>query len=494
MTTEYRPGDKVPSIYDRIHAAIQPNGELPPSFSVQRHNASEEISWADGAWDGVCCYHNQMETPDLAPMTLVLRRASSHVFAHAKMALPEVFPDADHSMLAYIDATHDWILDHSEELDVHNLYLFARHLLFYAPEVESVKLALSLMAIISNPSDEDARQAVRELAASEEFTLFALFAVSNCKNKNEEIFHIAQRVHGWGRIHAVERLEPATDEIRRWLLREGVDNNVMPEYSALTVAKKIDLLKIVQNADRNSDDFIAAGNILKALIESDGGPTAGIGKYEHEEELVRAYIDKARLSMPNETVYSVLRTIKLYYEEEEDEAFRSFSREAAAVLSSASCMHYMSRKAELGESLWLASQLGIDCSAGIKAAFRKDWRKAQGLLQFLDNPEDLLAIASLFLEYVEDRDILTPKNTLVGGDGNFVLETLLPRMSGYTPQEAQLLELGLRTPVKRSRATALKRLREWKEHGKLTDALRHAIDEWKTSETDQKMRFEYLDL
>ena len=165
MTAEYRPGDKVPSIYDRILAAIQPNGELPPSFSVQNHNASEEISWADGAWDGVCCYHNRMETPNLAPMIKVLWRGASHVFAHAKMALPEVFPDADHSMLAYVDATETWILDHSEELDAHNLYLFARHLLFYAPEVESVKLALSLMAIISNPSDEDARQAVRELAA-----------------------------------------------------------------------------------------------------------------------------------------------------------------------------------------------------------------------------------------------------------------------------------------------------------------------------------------
>ena len=49
------------------------------------------------------------------------------------MALPEVFPDADHSMLAYVNATTTWVLDHSEELDALNLYLFARHLLFYAP-------------------------------------------------------------------------------------------------------------------------------------------------------------------------------------------------------------------------------------------------------------------------------------------------------------------------------------------------------------------------
>ena len=32
MTAGYRPGDKVPSIYDRIHEAILPNGGLPSTF------------------------------------------------------------------------------------------------------------------------------------------------------------------------------------------------------------------------------------------------------------------------------------------------------------------------------------------------------------------------------------------------------------------------------------------------------------------------------
>lgn len=330
MTAEYRPGDNVPSIYDRIHAAIQPNGELPLSFSVQS-SKQEGISWVDGAWDGVCCYHNRLATPDLSPLILVLRRGASHVFAHAKMALSEVFPDAEHSMLAYIDAAQNWILDHREELDAKNLYLFARHLLFYAREKEEVKLALSILELISVSNDEEVKQAIRELAASDEFTLFALFAVHNWENKNEEVFRMAQKVHGWGRIHAVAGLEPATDEIRHWLLREGVNNNVMPEYSALDVAEKIDLLKVVQAADENSEDFIAAGRILEALIESDLGPVLGIGAYKQEEALVRAYIDKARLAMPNDEIYRVLRTIKEHYEAENGN-LQALAREADAAL------------------------------------------------------------------------------------------------------------------------------------------------------------------
>ena len=493
MTAEYRPGDNVPSIYDRIHAAIQPSGELPASFSLQRHSP-EEIAWADGAWDGVCIYHNRLETPDLTPMILVLRRGSSHVFAHAKMALPEVFPDADHSMLAYVDATQNWILEHSEELDPTNLYLFARHLLFYAREKEEVKLALSLLEIVWNEKDEEVRQAVRELAASDEFTLFATFAVSNWENKNEELFRMAQKVHGWGRIHAVEQLKPTTEEIRRWLLREGVDNDVMPEYSALTVAEKIDLLKVVQAADRNSEDFIAAGRILAALIESDGGPVLGIEAYEQEEVLVRAYIDKARLAMPNEEIYRVLQTIKLHYEEEEDEEFQTLAREADAVLSSDSCLNYMRRKAEQGENLRLASQLGVDCAKEIKAAFRKDWRKHYAMLQFLDNQEDLMEMADFFLANVKNEDMLAPQNVLVGGMGNHAYEIMLEKLTGYSQQEARLLRLGLRTPVIRSRLVTLKRLRQWKENGKISNALRRAIDAWKKNETDLKMRFEYQDL
>ncbi|MBO6211085.1 MAG: hypothetical protein J6N99_10405 [Schwartzia sp.] len=493
MSAEYRPGDKVPSIYDRIHAAILPNGELPSSFSVQSPDP-EGIAWADGAWDGVCIYHNRLETPDLAPMILVLRRGSSHVFAHAKMALPEVFPDADHSMLAYVDAAQNWILDHTEELDAQNLYLFARHLLFYAREKEEVKLALSLLEIIWNEKDEEVRQAVRELAASDEFTLFATFAVRHWENSNEEVFRMAQKVHGWGRIHAVAQLEPTTEEIRRWLLREGVENDVMPEYSALTVAEKIDLLNVVRSADRNSEDFAAAGKILAALIESDGGPVLGIEAYGQEEALVRAYIDKARLAMPNEEIYRVLRAIQLHYAEEEDEEFQAMAKEADAVLSSDSCLNYMRHKAEQGENLRLASQLGVDCAGEIKAAFRKDWRKNCAMLKYLENLEDVIEMANFFLANVRDEDFITPQNHLVGGAGNFAYETLLEGLSGYSMAEALLLERGLRTSVARSRLMTLKRLRQWKENGKITNALRRAIDEWKKRASDIKLRFEYQDL
>lgn len=116
------------------------------------------------------------------------------------------------------------------------------------------------------------------------------------------------------------------------------------------------------------------------------------------------------------------------------------------------------------------------------------------MLKYLENPEDVIEMANFFLANVRDEDFITPQNHLVGGAGNFAYETLLEGLSGYSAAEAMLLERGLRTSVARSRLMTLKRLRQWKENGKITNALRRAIGEWKKKESDLKLRFEYQDL
>ncbi len=495
-TSQQNLDDTIWSIYDRIHEALKSNGELPSSFTVNVNPDPDEVFWADGAWDGVCCYHNRLPEPDLTQMVNAVQLASDNAFGHAETALIQVFSDENNSMLAYIDAIQKWIVEHSEQLNANYLYRFARHLLMDSYNKEVVKFGLSVMEIISSGDDEVANQAIRELGASDEFTLFALFAIQGKGNGNDEIFQMAKRVHGWGRIHAVERLEPTSEEIKQWLLREGVNNDVMSEYSALTVAEKVDLLKIVQNVDSNSEDFIAAGEILQALINCEGGPTEGIEEYEKAEALIRTYIDKARRSLPDERIYDVLRTIKIHYDDEEEteSIFSAFAKEASAIISSDACMSYLRNQVRRGECLWFASQLGVDCSKEIKAAFQRDWRKNDGLLQFLDNPSDIIEMTAFFLDNVKDKDILTPKNNIIGGIGNSTFDILLPRLTGYSVQEEHLLELGLRTPVKRSRSMSLARLREWKENGKLTNNLRCAIDKWKASESDKKLLSEYHDL
>jgi hypothetical protein len=68
----------------------------------------------------------------------------------------------------------------------------------------------------------------------DEFTYYSARTLSkgSWPKGNEELFILAKNVHGWGRIHAVEWIKPETQEIKDWLLFEGADNTVIPQYSA----------------------------------------------------------------------------------------------------------------------------------------------------------------------------------------------------------------------------------------------------------------------
>lgn len=199
--------DVIWSIYDRIHKAIQSNGELPPEFTVEVNSEPDKFVFIDGAVDGVCYYHNQLPKPDLMQMVKAVKLASNNHFGKAEEVLLKAFSDEETSMLAFIDDIQKWIHENSETLNGMNLYNFARHLLLNSFNKEAVKFGLSVIEIM-DVDDDISNRAIHELATSDEFTLFALFAVRNRANANNEIFQIAKKVHGWGRIHAVDFLKP----------------------------------------------------------------------------------------------------------------------------------------------------------------------------------------------------------------------------------------------------------------------------------------------
>ena len=87
-----------------------------------------------------------------------------------------------------------------------------------------MKFGLALLELFDLNGKEPVKTAVRELACSDEFTIFALFLMRSWDEPDREIFQAAKKVRGWGRIHAVERLDPVDEEMERWLLAEGWDN------------------------------------------------------------------------------------------------------------------------------------------------------------------------------------------------------------------------------------------------------------------------------
>ena len=93
------------------------------------------------------------------------------------------------------------------------------------------------------------------------------------KNGNDELFRLAKNVRGWGRIHAVQFLRPETQEIRDWLLYEGSDNRVLPQYSSDICLQKSEAESRLDSA-LSAEEFEAVGELIRASLES--GPCPGI--------------------------------------------------------------------------------------------------------------------------------------------------------------------------------------------------------------------------
>ncbi|MBQ3290864.1 MAG: hypothetical protein IJH43_00635 [Mogibacterium sp.] len=300
------------SLFEYISSAVV-DGELPRDFSLPDITDENELRWADGAQDGVAIYHMSIPEVSKDDRTLIsdaLRAASIGVYSLAD----EIFEMLGRHTPAIIliDDLQSYILENKSKLNAENLFEYAMHLLFESDDRECVKFGLSVLELFKTDRKKDLKGAIRTIGLSDEFALFAIFVMLHWENSNQEIWELAKRVHGWGRIHAIERIEPDTEEIRHWLLMEGVHNDVMPAYSALTCWEKSDAGTVLRNGP-SKEEFSAIGDIIAGLL--DEGPVTGISELPDCEEIISVYLDVAGKMVLTEADREVVNMILEFYRE-----------------------------------------------------------------------------------------------------------------------------------------------------------------------------------
>ena len=280
------------SIFDSICDALDKEGFLPEDYSLPEKESVNGVKFADGAMDGILIYHSSfpvIEDADKAEILEMLNIANNGESDNAEEAFSKFC--RKHRAIVIIDDIQDVILDHKDELEIDQMVRFATGLITGSTDREVIKVGLIILELVDTSGDPDLMRIIRTIGLSDEFTIYSVFIMRHWPDGQMEILDLAKRVHGWGRVHCVRFIEPENQEIKHWLLTNGIDNSVMPEYSALTVFNKAGISEMLDRNDLNDDDKRSILKIIDHMLVE--GPVTGISGVEDPPETLAKVLDMA---------------------------------------------------------------------------------------------------------------------------------------------------------------------------------------------------------
>lgn len=317
------------SIYEAVAAGEQELPDEPP------HDPSR-ISWAPGAWDGVVTHHvAPQEEGRLAGLRRLVRRERDPAKEIAGRVVQLVAEPTDEARLAlYEAAQHPDLVAHLDAviakladrgLEREAIAPHARWLVTQSRHRGPVKLGLALLGVAGGPDDI---AAVETLAAHDELTLYCSVALQNLVDDPvEALWAVARTARGWGKIDAVERLVQDLGErpdIRRWLLTDGCENEIMNEYLALECATAGGLAAALEG--EVDDDLLDGACTIVEALASDASPAGDLSHYDDADVAVSRLLDA--LERTEITLHRLLAVVALerWYEEHPDLDLRARCR------------------------------------------------------------------------------------------------------------------------------------------------------------------------
>ncbi len=442
-----------------INAALTEDGTLPQDFSLPDEENSSGLRFADGASDGIGIYHigAPQITNEIRESIKSAVDAASHRDTERAEELFRALSEKISAIRA-IDELQSYIIENKDSLSAPDLYDCAAKLMVNSSNRECVKFGMSILELFNIEDNKPLANAVETLGQSDEFTIFSLFIMSRWKNANEHIFALAKRVHGWGRIHAVERLEPETDEIKSWLLREGVNNDVLPPYSALPCWKKSGAEEILQNPDLSDEDFMAIARIIDALL--DEGPCAGISAIENHEQILAEFLNIAKTRTLTINEYVIIRNIRITFEDNPE-----ITDLCQSILNTDNCRESLKSNITAVGAVALAKDLGIDFKDDIVSFLETDFGKGCYLCGELMDDSHRARTIDIFREKLPfDKLLATPSGIQPLGEDFQIhnqLNTIVQELRNYPLEGTDLIEFSLKCGPVRDRILALNALQSW---------------------------------
>lgn len=461
--------DKI-SAYERIKANIGVDGKLPHTFSLEEKTAPNQIGFMPGAMDGIGIFHADIgkEKQTVEKIVRLLKKyfktGRAQYIAHIEAIL------ADSRTISLIDPISQSLHDDHKGIDSKRMVNLSFNLLKISSNVELVKIGIGLLGLF-DLGDSDEAEVVATLALYDDFTLYAVVAASNWTNGNRIVFQIAKGVVGWGKIQAVERLLPESDEIREWILRNGCSNSVMDAYLGLTCAVKGDLISALRQESMDNELFDSIGIIIDALL--DEGPVDGISKYEHAQEALTHFMHHAKKHVDSvEHLWRILN-VRNWVKDTEADYTNEILAQCNEIINRSdwkekivSAVKRRSDRFEFFCACNAAVRLDIDVSAEIFYAVKTEPLKYCSYMpQLLKNPDMAAPIINLC-------ETVLPLGEMAEGMGDYLfsdklnqehqcLDLVLQELTAYPLQGIRLIKTGLNSRVVRGRNMACRALSGW---------------------------------
>ena len=465
------------SAYERIKANVGLDGKLSPSFSLEERKDSSQLDFMPGAMDGIGIFHMGISKEKFVVLriTRLLKKylksgETKHLnniasILNEKRTISLIDPVLNNLSISYENNNQD------------NIIIPILNLLKTSGNIELIKIGIGLLGVFDLSISVEAVDVITTLSLYEDFTLYAVVAASKWTNGNDIIFKIAKNVTGWGKVHAIERLIPETDEIEDWILRNGCSNDILDDYLGLICAVKGDLISALRQKTIDSVLFDSILLIVDALIRE--GPVAGISKYEHAKEAMLLFMSHAKKHVKRLDHLWHILNVQIWAAGRDLDYKNEIICQCKEIISKPEwkdkIVDAVEKRSDLNEFFYAcnaAKRLDIDVSVELfEAVISEPLKYCSYMPQLLGNPK----IANHIINLCET---ILPLDDMADGMGDFFfpdklnrehrcLDFVLPELAAYPLKGVSLIKTGLNSKVVRSRNMSCRALSGWvKKSGK----------------------------
>ncbi|WP_314588309.1 limonene hydroxylase [Paenibacillus terrigena] len=465
-----------------IYAYIRDQGEhvgdsLPDD---EEYWSDSPIRWVAGGMDGAFGHHAGAGTmPD--EVRELVHLLAKHSRKPKNSTRKELYARL---VTAEVGGMMDAILDEVRKhpgIQPGAVFDEARWFVEHAAHRNVVKFGIALLGLFQN---EQAKELLLTLGRHEEFTLYAAVAIRNgMEDSNDVLFELAKHVHGWGKIHLVERLEPNNKEIRDWLLRHGCQNSIMNEYLACICARNGGLQEALSSDRVDSELYDGASTIIEALLY--GGPAEDIDDYEHAPQVLSDYVRISREMCLTVKHLSVMLNIRDFLAQDEEkwegrmsagwtEQLRTGINDACQLIIGDSkwkslIMDAVSSNDSLNHHYGVAcaEKLGMDIWENLYGQLATSPLQDSHYLQLMksNDPARIQKLVHFATGHLPLEQIATGPGDEMGlgkeYEAHRSLDTILQSLDQFEGIGKELILTGLNSPVIRNRNMAIKALEGW---------------------------------